>query len=50
MHLEVTIDGNRIILRPLAQDQWLNLEGVLKGTKVLEELEAEHREEIEKGE
>ena len=49
MNLQLTVEKDRIVLKPLGEGAWLRLEGVLKGTKVLEELEAEHRAEIEKG-
>jgi AbrB family looped-hinge helix DNA binding protein len=49
MVLEVSVDRSLIILKPLTGDDWLGLEGCLKGTRVLEDLEADHRKEIENG-
>ncbi len=49
MVLDVSVDRSLIILKPLTGDAWLGLEGCLKGTRVLEDLEADHRKEIESG-
>jgi hypothetical protein len=49
MTLEISVDRSQILLTPLRDDAWLGLEGSLKGTSVLEDLESEHRQEIERG-
>ena len=49
MLLEVSVDRPLVILKPLTGDAWLGLEGCLKGTRVLEDLEAGHRKEIGNG-
>jgi AbrB family looped-hinge helix DNA binding protein len=50
MALEISVGRSLILLKPLRDDAWLELEGSLKGTSVLEDLEAEHRQEIERRE
>jgi AbrB family looped-hinge helix DNA binding protein len=47
--LEISVDRSRIILSPLPDDAWRGLEGCLRETSVLEDLEADHRKEIESG-
>ncbi len=47
--LEISVERSLILLKPLRDDAWLGLEGSLKGTSILEDLEAEHRKEIESG-
>ena len=47
MTLEVSVERSLILLKPLRDDAWLGLEGSLRGTSVLEDLESEHRQEIE---
>lgn len=47
--LEISVDRSLIFLKPLKDDTWLGLEGSLRGTTVFEDLEAEHRREIERG-
>ena len=49
MALEISVERSVILLKPLRDDAWLSLEGSLKGTSVLEDLESEHRQEIERG-
>ena len=49
MRLEISVERSLILLKPLGDDAWLGLEGSLKGTSVLEDLESEHRKEIESG-
>jgi AbrB family looped-hinge helix DNA binding protein len=49
MALEISVERSLILLKPLRDDAWLGLEGSLKGTSVLEDLEAEHQQEIERG-
>lgn len=49
MALEISVERSLILLKPLRDDSWLGLEGSLKGTSVLEDLESEHRQEIERG-
>jgi len=46
MVLEISVDRSLIILKPSAGNAWLALEGCLKGTRVLEDLEADHRNEV----
>jgi AbrB family looped-hinge helix DNA binding protein len=49
MALEISVERSLILLKLLRDDAWLGLEGRLKGTSVLEDLELEHRQEIESG-
>lgn len=49
MKLEVKTEDDKILLLPV-RDDWRNLEGMLKGTDVLKELEKEHRRETERDE
>jgi len=49
MRLEISVERSLILLKPLGDDAWLGLEGSLKGTSVLEDLESEHRKGIESG-
>ena len=49
MALEISVERSLILLKPLRGDAWLGLEGTLKGTSVLADLESEHRHEIEGG-
>ena len=49
MRLSIAVEGRRIVLEPAPENSWRDLEGVLRGTKVLQLLEEEHRREIEAG-
>lgn len=49
MRLRIETDKDKIFLFPI-KNVWRNLEGILKGTDVIDELEKEHKEEIEKDE
>ena len=46
--LAIEIAGQDLIMRKVPSGSWRRWRGVLKGTNALEELEREHREEIER--
>ena len=49
VELEVTVDNGAVRLQKI-EPRWRRWRGALAGTNVLEELEREHREEIERDE
>lgn len=49
MRLQIETDKDKIFLFPI-KNVWRNLEGILKETDVIDELEKEHKKEIEEDE
>ena len=47
--LRVEVDGDRVVLCPVRQEDWRALRGHLRGLDALTDLEQEHRSEIERG-